>query len=95
MCSTRQSVKLSIMLFLTPPQDANQIRTFCARFNEGLRVEYKSAFDNNVRRSLSKIVSSFANSLGGVLIIGVNALNGVPREPVEGCDLQCKDDGVA
>lgn len=72
------------MLFITPPQNAAEIRAFCARFNEGLRVEYKSTFDANVRGNLPKIVSSFANSLGGVLVLGVNAPNGVPQEPIEG-----------
>jgi hypothetical protein len=70
------------MLFVTPPQDVAEIRAFCGRFNEGLRGEYKSTFDDNVRRNLPKIVSSFANSLGGVLVVGVNAANGVPQQPV-------------
>jgi len=72
------------MLFITPPHNAEAIRAFCARFNEGLRVEYKSTFDDNVRRNLPKVVSSFANSLGGVLVVGVNALNGVPQQPIDG-----------
>jgi hypothetical protein len=72
------------MLFVTPPQNAGEIRAFCARFNEGFRVEYKTTFDDNVRRNLPKVVSSFANSLGGVLVVGVNAANGVPQTPVEG-----------
>jgi hypothetical protein len=72
------------MLFLAPPQDVADIRALCARFNEGIRVEYKSSFDENVRRALPKVVSSFANSLGGVLIIGVNAVDGIPRGPIEG-----------
>jgi len=72
------------MLFTTPPQTAGDIRSFCARFNEGLRVEYKGSFDANVRRNLPKVVSSFANSLGGVLIVSVDADDGVPRLPIEG-----------
>lgn len=72
------------MLFLAVPQDATDIRAFCARFNEGIRVEYKSTFDENVRRALPKVVSSFANSLGGALIIGVTAPDGVPQNPIEG-----------
>jgi hypothetical protein len=72
------------MLFPEVPRNANDIRAFCSRFNEGIRVEYKSTFDENVRRALPKILSSFANSLGGVLIIGVQAQDGVPQNPVEG-----------
>jgi len=79
------------MLFVAPPQDAVQIRAFCARFNEGLRVEYKSTFDDNVRRNLPKIVSSFANSLGGILVVGVSTVNGAPQQPVEGFETPAEE----
>src|SRR5580692_3357775 len=72
------------MLFTHTPRVAEDIRSFCARFNEGLRVEYKANLDEAVRRALPKVISSFANSLGGVVVVGVNALNGVPQEPIEG-----------
>jgi hypothetical protein len=72
------------MLFLKPPQAANDIRAFCQKFSENIRVEYKVDLDANVRKALPKIVSSFANSLGGVLIIGVRADKGVPLDPIEG-----------
>lgn len=72
------------MLFLTPPQNAADIRAFCAHFPEGIRVEYKSTFDENVRRALPKIVSSFANSLGGVVVIGVETQDGVPHGAIQG-----------
>jgi len=79
------------MLFQTVPQTANDIRAFCARFNEGIRVEYKSTFDENVRRALPKVVSSFANSLGGVIVVGVNAANGEPQNPIEGFGLPAEE----
>lgn len=72
------------MLFPSVPQNADDVRAFCRRFDEGIRVEYKSTFDDNVRRALPKVVSSFANSLGGVLIVGVNTRDGVPQNPIEG-----------
>jgi len=72
------------MLFPVVPTNAANIRAFCEKFDEGFRVEYKSVFDDSVRRALPKIVSSFANSRGGVLIVGVNAQNGVPQNPIEG-----------
>jgi len=72
------------MLFRATPQNPADIRAFCAQFQEGIRVEYKSTFDENVRRALPKVVSSFANSLGGVLIVGVNAVDGVPQNPIQG-----------
>ena len=72
------------MIFLERPITVQHIHDVCARFNEGLRVEYKSTFDANVRAQLPKIVSSFANSQGGVLVVGVRAVNGVPEPPIEG-----------
>ncbi len=80
-----------MMLFVTPPQDAAHIREFCARFNEGLRVEYKGTFDDNVRRNLAKVVSSFANSLGGVLVVGVNTVNGAVQPPIEGFEVPAEE----
>jgi hypothetical protein len=47
------------MLFRAAPQNAADIRAFCTQFNEGIRVEYKGTFDDNVRRALPKVVSSF------------------------------------
>jgi hypothetical protein len=53
-------------------------------FNEGYRVEYKGTFDANVRDKIPKVLSSFANSNGGVLVLGVDTLNGVPQLPFQG-----------
>ncbi len=72
------------MIFLERPITVQHIRDVCARFNEGLRVEYKSTFDANVKAQLPKVVSSFANSQGGALVVGVRAENGVPEPPIEG-----------
>jgi predicted HTH transcriptional regulator len=72
------------MLFPERPITAEHIRAFCSKFNEGYRVEYKSTFDGNVRDKIPKVLSSFANSHGGVLVVGVNTLNGVPQPPFQG-----------
>ena len=72
------------MLFIDRPITVEHIRSFASTFNEGLRVEYKANFDGNVRDKIAKVVSSFANSHGGVLVIGVSTLNGVPRPPFDG-----------
>ncbi len=79
------------MLFLKPPTNANDIREFCRLFQEGMRVEYKSTFDVNVRGKVAKMLSSFANSLGGVAIVGVTAIDGVPQEPIEGFDTPAEE----
>ena len=42
------------------------IEDFCQQFGEGVRVEYKQ----QITRDIPKIVSSFANTLGGIFIIG-------------------------
>ena len=48
--------------------DFNDIEAFCGEWGEGVRVEYKSIIAN-----LPKVISSFANTQGGILIIGVDA----------------------
>jgi hypothetical protein len=58
------------VLFIERPITFAHVRDFCGKFSEGLRVEYKRDFDANVREKLPKVVSSFANSHGGVLIVG-------------------------
>ena len=40
--------------------------------DEGYKVEFKETFDNNVKKKIPAIVTSFANSEGGWLIIGIN-----------------------
>jgi schlafen family protein len=72
------------MLFPERPIMVEHIRAFCAKFNEGYRVEYKSTFDANVRDKIPKVLSSFANSHGGVLVVGVDTLNGAPEPPFQG-----------
>ena len=61
----------------------SDIETFCSEFGEGVRVEYKQKIEH-----IPKIVSSFANTLGGIFIIGaetdkktnkVIAIDGIPN----------------
>jgi hypothetical protein len=76
------------MLFSKPVADLTygDVEEFCKRFREGMRVEYKSTFDPNVKRKIPRVVSSLANSYGGILIIGVNAIDGAPLEPFDGIE---------
>ena len=78
------------MLFIERPITVAHVRDFCVRFSEGLRVEYKR--DANVREKLPKVVSSFANSHGGVLVIGVNTVNGIPQPPFEGFEPPAREE---
>jgi len=45
-----------------------QVLDFCRTFTEGVRVEYKREVV-----STPKVVSSFANTVGGIWVIGVDA----------------------
>jgi hypothetical protein len=67
------------------------VEEFCSRFREGLRVEYKSTFDANVKNKIPRVISSFANSYGGILVIGVNAQNGTPQEPFDGIQFEDRE----
>jgi schlafen family protein len=80
----RSRIKRQAMLFPDRPITVEHIRAFCARFDEGYRVEYKSNFDTSVREKVPKVLSSLANSNGGVLVIGVSTVNGVPHAPFDG-----------
>lgn len=80
------------MLFIERPITVAHIREFCARFNEGLRVEYKRDFGTSVREKLPRVVSSFGNSQGGVLVIGVTTVNGVPQAPFEGFEPPAREE---
>jgi hypothetical protein len=82
------------VLFIERPITPAHLRDFCAKFSEGLRVEYKRDFDANVREKLPKVVSSFANSYGGVLIVGVSTVNGEPQAPFEGFEPPARDELV-
>ena len=55
------------MLFTKPQNEITfaDVENFCQEFGEGVRVEYKREI-----KHVPKIVSSFANTHGGVFIIG-------------------------
>ena len=57
------------------------VEDFCQEFPEGGRVEYKQAIKN-----IPKVVSSFANTLGGIFIIGAEAdqTNNQVKFPIQG-----------
>src|SRR6266849_228405 len=84
------------MLFSKPIVDLkfDDVEEFCKRFKENTRVEYKSTFDDSVKKKLPKVLSSFANSYGGILIIGINAPAGAPQEPFEGIVFPEKEPGL-
>jgi Putative DNA-binding domain len=92
------------MSIWTKPIDAiswQDVLDFCAvGHTEGVRVDYKAQMPP---KGVAKHVAAFANTLGGVLLIGVDAdrTTGKPRLPVRGMalppgiteqiDMQCVD----
>ena len=76
-------------MFTKPADEINfsDIKTFCAEYSEGVRVEYKREI-SQIRKHVPKIVSSFANTQGGILLIGaetdeknnVKCIQGIPVE---------------
>ncbi len=71
---------------------ADDVRAFCAlQKPEGQRIEYKSDLSSNdAGKQVAKIVVSFANTHGGLLIIGVLETppkSGLPEREPEGRDL--------
>ena len=59
------------------------VESFCQEWSEGVHVEYKSDINN---RHVSKVVSSFANTYGGIFLIGVDAdkTTNMPILPIGG-----------
>jgi schlafen family protein len=64
----------------------DDIVNFANRFDENIRVEYKSTFDKSVKDKIPKVVSSFANSQGGVLLLGINSNKGKAVPPFDGIE---------
>ena len=73
-------------MFTTPIDEITfeKIEAFCHEFGEGVRVEYKQEI-----RYVPKIVSSFANTQGGIFLIGVKTdqnnkvvfpIQGIPKQ---------------
>ncbi len=79
-------------LFTKPIQDIlfQDVVDFCEAGNsENSVLEYKSELPNN--KSLAKIISAFANTYGGLLIVGVKASSdGKPTGPFVGINLDPK-----
>ena len=62
--------------------DFNDIEAFCREWSEGVRVEYKREI---TPKTLPKIISSFANTQGGIFIIGVETdQNNKVKFPIQG-----------
>jgi predicted HTH transcriptional regulator len=58
------------------------VEAFCKAFPEGVRVEYKQDLIKNI----PKVISSFANTVGGIWVIGVETdkATNLPKLPLVG-----------
>ena len=72
-------------MFLTPINkiDFSKVEEFCRTWAEGARVEYKSSLAN-----VAKVVSSLANTGGGIIIFGVeiDKKTNMPLFPITGIE---------
>ena len=75
-------------MFNTPLSqiDFPMIEEFCKNWSEGVRVEFKK----NLNVDFPKTVSSFANTLGGILLLGVETHKGTNKAvlPIAGFPLE-------
>lgn len=63
------------------------IERFCDKqIEEGVNIEYKGQFPHN--KNIAKKISSFANTHGGILILGVEEADRKPITPISGLDYE-------
>lgn len=63
------------------------VKKFCdAGTPESVKVDYKRELPKPEK--LAKVISSFANTWGGIIIIGVEEENRIPKLPIKGIDNQ-------
>ena len=75
------------MLFTKPIAEItyDDVVKFCEnQISEGFVLDYKREFPSN--ENLAKIIASFANTYGGVIVIGIDAPKGKPLEPYQGIE---------
>jgi hypothetical protein len=76
------------MLFIKPIDQITfeDIENFCKEgLEESSRLEYKKDFSSkDANFQIAKEIASFANTYGGLLLIGINELDRKPKLPLEG-----------
>jgi len=66
----------------------DDVEVFCKQdVGEGVRLEYKNDFSGkNANRQIAKEIAAFANTYGGLLLIGVDEEDRKPKLPILGID---------
>jgi len=75
------------MLYTKPINDITfqDVLDFCEQeIPENFRLDYKRELPTNEK--LAKLISAFANTYGGVIVVGINAPKGTPNKPFEGME---------
>ncbi len=64
------------------------VEAFCAeQIEENHRIEYKKTFSSkDEKKQIAKEISSFANTNGGIILVGVGEKDRKPKLPIEGID---------
>ncbi|MEA2003588.1 MAG: ATP-binding protein [archaeon] len=79
------------MSIFVKPRDKiefEDVKAFCdEQIEENRRVEYKKAFSSkDEKKQIAKEISSFANTDGGIILVGVGEEDRKPKLPIEGID---------
>jgi transcription antitermination factor NusG len=64
------------------------VKAFCAeQIEENSRLEYKKDFSRkNEKKQIAKEISAFANTHGGIILVGVDEKDRIPILPIDGID---------
>jgi len=64
------------------------VKAFCdEQIEENRRVEYKKAFSSkDEKKQIAKEISAFANTHGGIILVGVGEKDRKPKLPIDGID---------
>ena len=77
-------------IFVKPRNEIEfeDVKAFCdVQIKENSRLEYKKAFSSkDEKKQIAKEISAFANTHGGIILVGVGEKDRKPKLPIEGID---------
>ena len=80
--------KMSIFVKPINEIEFEDVKAFCdEQIEENRRVEYKKAFSSkDEKKQIAKEISAFANTHGGIILVGVGEKDRKPKLPIDGID---------
>jgi hypothetical protein len=79
-----------VSIFVKPINEIEfeDVKAFCdEQIEENRRVEYKKAFSSkDEKKQIAKEISAFANTHGGIILVGVGEKDRKPKLPIDGID---------